>query len=206
MGQPHSPGTTDAGRATRQRILHHAVQQASVHGFESLAFGALARDLDMSKSGLYAHFGTKEQLQTATYDAAISLFAEHVVAPTLEIDAATPAVRRLVEQWIAYIERDVFAGGCILTSASTEYDHRPGPLRDRTAQSGIDWLHFIADLARRDQALGHLDPSLEPDDIAFQVRAAFLAMNWYYQLFRQPAAFERGRTLVNRILGPPPSA
>jgi AcrR family transcriptional regulator len=201
VGKPHAPATTDTGRNTRRRILDHAVQRASVHGFESLAFGTLARDLDMSKSGLFAHFRSKEQLQLETYDAAIERFTEHVVTPTINGDPHAASVATLVEHWIAYIERRVFAGGCILTSASIELDHLRGPLRDRVANSGEQWLTFIADLARHDQTEGRLGHHLDPDDIAFQIRAAFLVMNWHYQLYQRPDAFERGRNLVHLVLG-----
>src|SRR5712692_9109449 len=121
---------TDQASKTRQGILRIAVDIASAEGLEGLSIGRLATELQMSKTGIFAHFGSKEQLQLATIDAAKEIFIEHVVQPALIHARGLPRLQAMLESWISYVENIVFRGGCFFAAASAEFDSRPGPVRN----------------------------------------------------------------------------
>src|SRR5712664_4994354 len=131
------------GERTRHTILEAAVNIASTEGLEGLSIGRLALDLSMSKSGLFAHFGSKEDLQLATVDAARSIFIEKVIRPAFEAKKGLPRLRRLCEIWFDYAENHVFRGGCFFAAASAEFDSRPGRVRDRIAEIMKEWLEVL---------------------------------------------------------------
>jgi AcrR family transcriptional regulator len=122
--------TRNAAR-TREAILDRAVDLASTQGLEGLTIGRLATDLEMSKSGLFGHFGSKEELQLATIEAASGRFVTEVIQPTLAEPEGAPRLRALARSYLDYLERGVFAGGCFFAAASIEFDDRPGPVGDR---------------------------------------------------------------------------
>src|SRR5438045_1680435 len=115
---------------TREAILERAMDLASVEGLEGLTIGRLAAELQMSKSGLFGHFGSKEELQLATVREAADRFAAEVVEPTLTEEEGSPRLHALCERYIGYLERNVFSGGCFFAAAAAEFDDRPGPVRD----------------------------------------------------------------------------
>ena len=148
------------GDRTRQSILDRAVDIASVEGLEGLTIGRLADDLGMSKSGLFAHFGSKEDLQLAVIDAAGERFIAETFRPALKAERGYPRLLAICRAWLSYIRRDVFPGGCFFAAASFEFDGRPGPVRDAIAKAMDDWMTAIerAIVMARDE--GHLDPGL----------------------------------------------
>src|SRR3954470_20880844 len=133
MTPPVAASTTrkQAQRRTRAAILDRAVNLASTPGLEGLTIGRLAAELEMSKSGLFGHFGSKEELQLATIEEASTRFVSEVIQPTLAEPEGVPRLRALGERCLDYLKRGVFAGGCFFAAASIEFDDRPGPVGDR---------------------------------------------------------------------------
>jgi len=189
-----------AGQRTRAAILEHAVDLASVEGLEGLAIGPLASALEMSKSGLFAHFGSKEELQLATIEAARERFINEVFLPSLELERGLTRLTALCDSWISYAERKVFRGGCFFIAASAEFDSKPGPVRNRIAAIMTEWLGALERAVAMAQQRGELDRDLEPSQIAFELNAMFMAANWAFQLHRDKSAFARARSAIESRL------
>ena len=133
-------GRRERGRRTRESILHTAVQLATVEGIDGITIGRLASELGMSKSGLFAHFGSKEELQLATIDAAREIFVETIIAPARQAERGLPRLEALMENWLEYMRREVFKGGCFFDAVRGEYNSRPpGPVRDAVWKDFADW-------------------------------------------------------------------
>lgn len=179
------------GDRTRQSILEHAVDISSVEGLEGLTIGRLADDLGMSKSGLFAHFGSKEDLQLATIAVAGERFIEETFRPALKAARGYPRLLAICRAWLSYIRRDVFPGGCFFAAASFEFDGRPGPVRDAIAKAMDDWMTAIekAVVMARDE--GHLDPEVDPKQIAFEINSLFFGANFSYLLRDDKRALDR---------------
>ncbi len=181
-------------RSTREAILDRAVDLASEQGLEALTIGRLATELEMSKSGLFGHFGSKEELQLATVDAASARFVDVVIAPLGESEPGAERLRALWESYIGYMESQVFPGGCFWASVSAEFDNRLGPVRDAIADGMKAWL---AALEREAGAAGHDDPA----QVAFEIHAAAQGANSAFQLLGDRQAFTRARASIDRLLG-----
>src|SRR5215213_10638553 len=137
------------GDRTRRAILRAAVDVASVEGLEGLSIGRLATELQMSKSGLFAHFGSKEELQIATVRAAAAIFGHRVVVPAQErFEPGIARLQGMLDSWLDYMEHGIFAGGCFFAAATIEMDGRPGPVRDCVAQQMTRWAETLAAYAR----------------------------------------------------------
>ncbi|MDP1570143.1 MAG: TetR/AcrR family transcriptional regulator [Vicinamibacterales bacterium] len=188
------------GVRSRQSILDAAARQASIEGLEGLSIGTLAAALGMSKSGLYAHFGSKEDLELAVVDHARRIFEAEVLAPA---NAAPPGVARLIvhcEAYLSYLERRVFPGGCFFAATVAEFDSRTGPVRDAiTAIVAAIHDRLLAHL-REAQALGELPPSTDVAQLAFEVAAFLAAANAGMLLDGTPAALARARAAIDRAL------
>jgi len=174
---------------TRDAILHRAVDLASAEGLEGLTIGRLATDLEMSKSGLFGHFGSKEGLQLAAIEEASKRFVEEVITPTLAEAEGAPRLRALARSYLAYLERGVFAGGCFFAAASIEFDDRPGPVGDRVRDVVGAWVAYLEGQAR---AAGADDPKL----LAFEFHALAQGANSAFRLFGDPRAFARARKAI----------
>ena len=188
------------GERSRQAILQAAAQMASIRGLEGLSLGALAERLGVSKSGLFAHFGSKEELELATIEAAGQVFADDVMKPGL---AAPPGIRRLValsEAFLSHVERRVFPGGCFFAAAAAELDSREGPVRERIAAFQREWMGTLERLAAEARAAGELDRSADPKQIAFEVNAMLAAANATFLLQHDAAVFDRARSGLVGIL------
>jgi AcrR family transcriptional regulator len=179
-----------AQRRTRETILDHAVNLASTQGLEGLTIGRLAAELGMSKSGLFGHFGSKEELQLATIEEASTRFVGEVIQPTLAEPKGAPRLRALGERYLDYLERGVFAGGCFFAAVSIEFDDRPGPVGDRVRDAVAAWMAYLEDQAR---AAGADDPKL----LAFEVHALAQGANSSFRLFGDPRAFAWARTAID---------
>src|SRR5499425_3915204 len=125
---------------TRQEILRRSMDIASAEGLEGLSIGRLANELDMSKTGIFAHFGSKEQLQLATVETAKEIFLQEVVQPAFQNQRGISRLKAMLENWLGYVEKIVFRGGCFFAAASAEFDSRPGPVRDEIASLTKAWL------------------------------------------------------------------
>jgi AcrR family transcriptional regulator len=183
----------ERGERTREAILERAVDLASAEGLEGLTIGRLAADLGMSKSGLFAHFGSKEELQLATVEEAASRFAEQVVAPVSRTKPGATRLRALCDSYLDYLERGVFPGGCFWAAAATEFDDRPGPVRDAIRDAVGAW---IQGLAREAERAGVRDPR----QLAFELHALALGANTASQLLGDREAFRRARQAMKRAL------
>src|ERR1700731_1509916 len=159
---------TDQATETRHENLRVAVDIASAEGLEGLTIGRLATELRMSKTGIFAHFGSKEQLQLATVAAAKEIFLEQIVKPNLDSPRGLPKLKSMLESWLGYVERIVFRGGCFFAAASAEFDSRPGKVRDEVASLTKTWLRALeaeAAFARKEK---QIQASVVPAQRAFE--------------------------------------
>ena len=179
------------GEETREAILDTALTLASTGGFEGLSIGALAQAVGLSKSGLFAHFGSKEDLQIAVLRSAAERFVADVIAPALREPRGEPRVRALFERWLTW--EGARPGGCPFLAVSNELDDRPGPVRDYLVQTQRDWLDALANAARIAVAEGHFRPDLDADGFACEIYSAILAFHHFHRLLRDPRAGDRCR-------------
>jgi AcrR family transcriptional regulator len=189
------------GDRTRRAILGAAVNVASVEGLEGLSIGRLASELKMSKSGLFAHFGSKEELQISTVRAAAAIFVGQVVRPAEErFEPGIARLQAVLDNWLDYMERDTFAGGCFFSAAKVEMDGRPGPVRDVVAAQIGSWAGLLADYARAAVERGELVDDTDPAQLAFELDALGAAVNSGWQLDEDTTVFERGQRAIRRRL------
>jgi AcrR family transcriptional regulator len=193
MGAAGTTAPSERRTGTREAILARAVDLASVEGLEGLTIGRLAAEMGMSKSGLFRHFGSKEELQLATIDAASELFVAEVVDPALEEDEGAPRLRAMCERYLDHLESGVFSGGCFWAATTAEFDSRPGPVRDRVRARVAAWVAGLAELAR---ASGVEDA----EQLAFELHAVAQGANQRFQLFGDEEAFARARRTFDRLL------
>ena len=201
LAAPAADGRRVRGDRTRRAILTTAVNLASVEGLEGLSIGRLATELEMSKSGLFAHFGSKEELQVSAVRAAAAIFAHRVVKPAEE--RFEPGLARLhgtLDLWLDYMERGTFDGGCFFAAATVEMDGRPGPVRDAIAEQMRMWGGHLADLARDAITRGELREDTDPVQLAFELDALGVAVNSGWQLHDDEVVFERGHRAIRRRL------
>jgi len=195
-------GRVERGDRTRRQILDAAVDIASVEGLEGLSIGALASKLRMSKSGLFAAFGSKEDLQLATIDHAAAIFVEQVVRRGLSAPRGLPRLTALCDAWLDYARREVFRGGCFFAAASSEFDGRPGPVRERLKGHMKDWMNLLSGAVRRAQQEGDLRGDAEPAQLAFELYSIAMGTNWAFQLFGDAGVFRRAREATDARLAP----
>lgn len=184
------------GATTRAAILERAVDLASAEGLEGLTIGRLAAELQMSKSGLFAHFGSKQELQLATVDAAARRFRRAVLDPAAEAEDGAGRLRALADAYLTHVEEGAYAGGCFWAAASTEYDDRPGPVRDAVAVAVEGWL---GELERQAGIAGFR----EPERMAFELYALVMGVNSRYRLSGDRRVFRYAREAIDRLLGAP---
>lgn len=184
------------GERTRRRIMREAVGIGSREGLEGLTIGRLAEVTGVSKSGLFAHFGSKRELQLETVEAARRIFIEEVVLPGAQAEPGIERLRATLAAWLSYFERDVFSGGCFFQAASLEFDDRPGPVQDRVRQVMAEWLGLLEGLAKEAEVVKEVDAA----QLAFELHAIGLAVNWQRQLFGGDAAINRAERAFDRLL------
>jgi AcrR family transcriptional regulator len=188
------------GDRTRAAILDHAVDIASLEGLEGLTIGRLAENLGMSKSGLFAHFGSKEELQLATLEAAGERFLDQVFRPALKAPRGYPRLLALCDGWLEYVERDVFPGGCFFAAASFEFDGRSGPVRDAVEATMNDWVAAIETAIRMAKQEGHLRADVDPAQIAFEINALFFGANFAHNLRKDKRSLDKARVAIGQRL------
>jgi AcrR family transcriptional regulator len=193
-------GTQDGrkvrGDRTRRAILAKAVDLASVDGLEGLSIGRLASELSVSKSGLFAHFGSKLELQLETVQAASELFAETVWQPVAELDPGVVQLVALMESWLRYFREPVFSGGCFFSNAYHEFDARPGPVRDAIVVEKRRWMAALVHHAKTARTRGQLKAGTDPEQLAFELDAVGSLANSLWQLERDEKAFGRAQTAI----------
>lgn len=194
--------TTQAGQRTRATILQEAARLATLEGLEGLSLGQLASATKRSKSGLYAHFGSKEELQLATIEAARETFLAEVVKPGLEAPPGRERLLALCEAFLSHVERRVFPGGCFFSAAAADVGTRRGRVRDAVATQQRRWLELLETVAREAQRRGELSAAEDAAQLAFELNATLVAANTAFLLQGETTGLERARRAVARRLAP----
>ena len=184
------------GLRTRTAILRRAVDLASAEGLEGLTVGRLADDLGMSKSGLFAHFGSKEELQLATVEMARQIFIDQITRPALSAAKGMPRLWSIIDRWLTYIERGIFKGGCFFTAASFEFDSRRGPVRDRIAEIMREWIGVLVRALEQAQKEGHIVPQIDVTHLAFEIQSIAIGGHWASQLLDDRESYARSRAVM----------
>jgi AcrR family transcriptional regulator len=188
------------GEKRREAILSTAARLATVDGIDGLSIGRLAEELGMSKSGLYAHFDSKQDLQLATIDTARQIFIEVVILPAMEAPRGVEQLRALCLRFLEHIDQKVFPGGCFFAAVAAEVAARPGDVRDRIAREQLDWIALIERIVAEARDLGELTAHADPAQLAFELNALLIAANTAFVLHANPAGLERARRAVDRLL------
>jgi AcrR family transcriptional regulator len=191
-------GRVERGNQTRRAILGRSMQIASVEGLAGLSLGRVATELEISKSGVFALFGSMEELQLATVRAAIAVFVEHVVTPSAEMPAGPGRLWGICRDWIAYSRGRVFEGGCFFATVSAEFDARAGgPIRDLVASANRDWLGFLESTAADGIAAGSMRAGTDPAQLAFELNAFLDTANMRSLLHGDDAAYDRAAVAIS---------
>ena len=186
--------TPGKGAGTRAAILARALDLASIDGLEGLTIGRLAKELEMSKSGLFAHFGSKQELQLATVAAAAERFRLAVIEPALGAPDGVPRLQAIADAYLAHLEDDdYYPGGCFWAATSAEYDDRPGPVRDAIAEALDTWLGALEHQAR-------VAGSPDPGRFAFELYAVVMGANSRFRMGGDPIVFSYAREAIDRLL------
>jgi len=198
--KPTSPSAAEGrGAVTRAAILERAVDLASAEGLDGLTIGRLATELEMSKSGLFAHFGSKRELQLEAVAAAARRFATAVIEPASEAPEGAERLRAIADAYLAHLDRGAYSGGCFWAATSAEFDDRPGPVRDAIAAALDSW---IGELERQARIAG----AAEPGRFAFELYATVMAANSRFRLSGDRTVFGYARQTIERLLGELPPA
>jgi len=185
------------GMRTRQAILVHAARVGSAEGLEAVSLQRLAGDLGISKSGLFAHFGSKEELHMATIEAAAQIFTDEVLRPALQVPRGLGRVWALCNSWLSYLERGVFPGGCFFWAVAEEFDsRRPGPVRDSVLEKKNYWSYSLQRAVREAQAAGEIDPGVDPEQLAWELDSLLGGANSGFKGDDGVRAIERGRRAI----------
>ena len=188
------------GLRSREAILQQAARLVTVEGIEGLSIARLADAVGMSKSGLFAHFRSKEELQLATIETADAIFQAEVVGVAHKAPPWIARLRALCEAFLAHLERGVFPGGCFFASVAAEIDTHPGPVRDRAMATAAAWQLELETAAQQAQEEGRLDAREPAAQIAFELDAYLLLANAHYVATADPTALERARRAMDRLL------
>src|SRR3989449_10541893 len=197
---PAKPRPASKGEQTREAILTHALGLATRIGFEGLTIGRLADDLRMSKSGLFAHFRSKEALQLEILKMAGARMVESVVKPALTVPRGEPRVRALFDRWLAWEQSPSLPGGCPFMAASFELDDRPGPVRDFVVQNLRDWMATLAGAARIAVTEGHFRADLAREQFAHDCQGIGLAFVHASRLMGDPKARARAQSAFQSLV------
>lgn len=189
-----------AAAHTREEVLQVAMRRASIDGLEGLSIGRLADEVAMSKSGLHGLFGSKQELQTATFANAVEDFTREVWEPVATREPGLPRLLVLIDRWLAYHRRRALPGGCFVTTATVEYDARPGPLHEAVAHARQRMHILLADDVRTAMEAGDLPADTEPADVAFSLYALASAASQAIQM-AEPGASARARRCMRALLG-----
>ena len=193
-------GRKAQGEKTRKAILETAVHIASAQGLEGLTIGRLASELSMSKSGLFAHFGSKEELQVATVEAARAIFIREVIKPAFDSTEGLLRLWKLCDIWLGHVQNGVFRGGCFFAAAAAEFDSRPGAVRNRIAEIMKEWLKTLRNAIIEAQNAGQLSKDIDATQLAFEFNSLELGANWAFQLYGDLRAFKRAREAIRERL------
>jgi AcrR family transcriptional regulator len=198
--QPAGRKQRSDGARTHAAILDAATRLASIEGIQGLTLGRLAAELGVSKSGLYAHFGSKEQLQLETIDAALKIFDREVMVPAEESPIGKRRLEAMLKAYFSYLERWVFPGGCFFAALLAEIDATSGPLHDKVVAIERGWQAGFVAYVEAAQRAGEIRADEDAAQLAFELYACMELANYHFVLFRDPAVLERGRRAVAKLL------
>ena len=187
------------GTDTRQAVLEEAAREASRVGLGGLTIGSLAAATQLSKSGLFAHFQSKESLQLQLLAHTRDRFVELVVRPALAAPRGEPRVRELFRRWLGW-DADALPGGCLFIAASAELDDQPGPVRDRLVADQRDWMDTIVQVFRTGVTEGHFRPDADPGQFAYDLHGTMLAYHHASRLLGDPDAADRATRAFEALL------
>jgi AcrR family transcriptional regulator len=196
VDEPHP----SKGQASRATILLTAAKLATTRGLDGLSIGDLAAEVGMSKSGLYAHFKSKEELELATIETAAVIFDREVLQPAAKAQAGTGRLWALVDAFLSHLERRVYPGGCFFAAVASELDTRPGAARDRVLQMLDAWQSLFRQCIVDGQAGGEIDPKADVAQAAFEVQAMLLAGNYQFVMTNNPIRLTQARKGVEHVL------
>ncbi|HEX4924892.1 MAG TPA: TetR/AcrR family transcriptional regulator [Bdellovibrionales bacterium] len=188
------------GELTRQNILDRAVGLAGLLGLDGLTIGRLADELGLSRSGLFAHFRSKETLQIQVLENAANQFTETVIRPSLQAPRGLPRVQSLFEAWVRWFKDLDKSGGCIFIAAAVELDDRPGPVRDRLVEIQREWFQTRARVVRTGVEQGHFKPDLDCDQFSLEMNNIMLGFHYMARLLDDPRAEERARKSFRTLI------
>jgi AcrR family transcriptional regulator len=188
------------GLRTHTAILDAATRLASVEGVHGLTFGRLAEVLDVSKSGLYSHFGSKEQLQRETIETAQAIFQREVFSPVLEAPDGLARLERLIQVYFSYVERWVFPGGCFFAALLAEADARADAIHDLVVGIEREWAEALSGFVRSAQGNGEIAADADVSQLVFELNAVLEMANYQFVLFRDPEILELGRRAAAGVL------
>jgi AcrR family transcriptional regulator len=184
------------GERTRQAILSHASRLASAEGLDAVSLQRLASDLGISKSGLFAHFGSKEELQLATVEEAAHVFTDEVLRPGLKAPTGLGRVWAMCNAYLSYLKRSVFPGGCFFEAAISEFDSKPGPVRDAIVEKRGYWVASLARAIREAQAAGGVQRSVDAEQVAWELSCLLVGANGSFVIDGAGVGIERARRAI----------
>lgn len=194
--EPEQTQRRSDGEHTHAVILDKAVRLASIKGVNQITLGRLAEKTGVSKSGVYAHFGSKERLQAEIIQAAEQIFQREVIQPALQAPEGLPRLKSFYESYISYVERDVFPGGCFFAGLVSEFDAQTGPIHEAVVAGRRQMEEMVRDLVRDAQTRGEIAEHVDPYLLVFELDALIDHTNFLYVLYRDPTVIERGRAAV----------
>jgi AcrR family transcriptional regulator len=187
------------GDQTRAAIVEAALAMASRDGLEGLTIGTLADQMRMSKSGVFAHFGSREDLQLAVLKEYVGRFVDEVLVPAVKKPRGLPRLEAILDRWVAFLAREL-TRGCIMIAGAVEYDDRPGPLREAMVSIIAGWKAELLKAIRQAMAEGHLKSSVDAPQMAFEIYGLMLAMHQDARLLRSADSAKRARAGLRRLL------
>jgi AcrR family transcriptional regulator len=188
------------GQTSRDAILRAAAALATTKGLDGLSIGDLAAAVGMSKSGLYAHFKSKEELELATIATAAAIFDREVLQPVAPVPAGIARLKAVANSFLSHLERKVFPGGCFFAAVAAELDTHPGPARDRVLEVLNSWVSLLKQCILDAQAGGEIDPRAEMDQVVFEIQAMLLAANFLFVMSNDPFRLTQARRGVDSVL------
>jgi AcrR family transcriptional regulator len=188
------------GDRTRHAILSHAARLASAEGLEAVSLQRIASDLAISKSGLFAHFGSKEELQLAIVDEAARIFTDEVLRPGLVPPRGIGRIHALCEAFLSYVQRKVFPGGCFFEAAMAEFDSKPGPVRDSVVARKAYWSATIVRAIREAQEAGEIDAGVDAEQLGWELDCLLGGANNAHAVNAGPLALDRARRAIGHRL------
>ena len=187
------------GQQTKQAIVQAAVSMSTQFGLEGLSIGHLAERMHMSKSGVFAHFGSREELQISVIREYFASFEQEVFYPAMKAPKGLPRVRALFDNWMKRVAVEI-QSGCIFISGAVEFDDRPGPVREALANSVQTWLQALYRAVVQAKQCGHLTPEADEQQVAFEIHALILALHYEARFLKNPGSLARANRGFDDIL------